>query len=94
MKICLDKSVQYQLANIHKYKSSQRNQQLLQWSLFITNIPESKISAEHIWTIYRARWQIELLFKLYKRHIKIEIIKGKVTHIEYYVNYMPKYAGL
>ena len=59
MKICLDKSVQYQLANIHKYKSSQRNQQLLQGSLFITNIPESKISAEHIWTIYRARWQID-----------------------------------
>ncbi len=65
------------LAKGHKYKSSQRNQQLLQWSLFITNIPESKISAEHIWTIYRARWQIELLFKLYKSHIKIETIKGK-----------------
>jgi hypothetical protein len=44
------------LAKGHKCKSSQRKQQLLQCSLFITNIPESKISAEHIWTIYQARW--------------------------------------
>jgi hypothetical protein len=67
------------LAKGHGYKSSQRNQQLLQWSIFITNIPESKVSAENIWTIYRARWQIELLFKLYKSHIKIEVTKGKTN---------------
>jgi len=65
------------LAKGHGYKSSQRNQKLLQWSIFITNIAENKVSAQHIWTIYRARWQIELLFKLYKSHITIEVIKGK-----------------
>lgn len=27
--------------------------------------------------IYRSRWQIELLFKLHKSHMKIEAIKGK-----------------
>lgn len=68
------------LAQGHGYKSSQRNQRLLQWSIFITNIPESKINARHIWSIYRARWQIELLFKLYKSHIKIEANKQKTTN--------------
>ncbi|MCZ6918978.1 MAG: hypothetical protein O7C60_00555, partial [Rickettsia endosymbiont of Ixodes persulcatus] len=32
---------------------------------------------EHIMIIYRARWQIELLFKLYKSHAKIENLKGR-----------------
>jgi hypothetical protein len=61
----------------HGYKSSAKNQQLLNWSIFITNIPEHKVKAEHIWTIYRVRWQIELLFKLYKSHMQIEVLKGR-----------------
>lgn len=35
---------------------------------------------------YRVRWQIELLFKLYKSHIKLDELKG--SHTGYYVNYM------
>lgn len=37
------------------------------------------INHKDIWTIYRARWQIELLFKLYKSHVKIEATKGKTN---------------
>lgn len=65
------------LAKAHGYKSSQRNQKLLDWSIFITNIPEEKICGEYIGHIYRVRWQIELLFKLYKSHIKIETLKAR-----------------
>lgn len=65
------------LAKSHGYTSSERNQKLLQWSIFITNIPEKKVRAEHIYMIYRSRWQIELLFKLHKSHMKIDITKGK-----------------
>ena len=65
------------LAKGHEYKSSQRNQKLLRWSIFITNILEKKVRAQHICMIYRSRWQIELLFKLHKSHMKIEVIKGK-----------------
>lgn len=65
------------LAKARGYKSSQRNQNLLDWSIFITNIPENQVSIKHIATIYRTRWQIELLFKLYKSHFKIESLKGK-----------------
>jgi len=65
------------LAKARGYKSSQRNQDLLDWSIFITNIPDNKVSIKHIATIYRTRWQIELLFKLYKSHFKIENLKGR-----------------
>lgn len=65
------------LAKGHGYKSSVQNQTLLNWSIFITNIPEDKISAKNICGMYRTRWQIELLFKLYKSHAGIERIKGR-----------------
>lgn len=67
------------LAKSHGYTSSQRNQRLLSWTIFITNIPSSKISAQYIWSIYRVRWQIELLFKMYKSHVRIETIKSKTN---------------
>ncbi|QUI60017.1 MULTISPECIES: IS4 family transposase [unclassified Wolbachia] len=65
------------LAKSHGYTSSQKNQKLLDWSIFITNVPENKISAEQVLIIYRVRWQIELLFKLYKNHIRLDELKGK-----------------
>jgi hypothetical protein len=65
------------LAKSHGYQSSSRNQALLEWSIFITNIPAIKITADQISKIYRLRWQIELLFKLYKSHIKLENLKGR-----------------
>jgi hypothetical protein len=67
----------HELAKSHGYTSSERNQQLLDWSIFITNIPKVQIKSEQIFTIYRVRWQIELLFKLYKSHVKITNLKGK-----------------
>jgi IS4 transposase len=60
------------LAKSHRYTSSKRNKKLLNLSIFITNVPESKISAEQVLTIYRVRWQIKLLFKLYKSHIRLD----------------------
>ena len=47
------------------------------WVLF-TNLPVNTLQ-DVIFVVesYKKRWHIELLFKLYKSHIKIEIIKGK-----------------
>jgi hypothetical protein len=49
---------------------------LLEFSLFVTNIPENMISAEMIGTIYRLRWEIELTFKQWKSLLKIDVLKG------------------
>jgi hypothetical protein len=40
----------------------------LGWTLFITNAPATMISIQHIHDFYRIRWQIELIFKLWKSY--------------------------
>jgi hypothetical protein len=47
-----------------------------QFSIFITNIPEEKFSEKLIITLYKVRWQIELLFKTLKSTFRINILKG------------------
>ena len=37
-----------------------------EWTIFITNLSDKEYSQEEIYTLYRVRWQIELLFKLWK----------------------------
>lgn len=49
---------------------------LLDFSLFVCNIPVEMISSEVIGTIYRIRWEIELIFKSWKSQLKIDILKG------------------
>ena len=41
---------------------------LLGWTLFVTNAPASMISTSQVYDFYRIRWQIELIFKLWKSY--------------------------
>jgi hypothetical protein len=68
------------LAKSRKYNSSKRNRSLLDWKIFITNVPSSKISLEHIASVYRTRLQIGLLFKSDKSRIGIETLKGTTNN--------------
>ena len=36
------------------------------WVIFITNIPANVLSAQQVSLVYRLRWQIEIIFKLWK----------------------------
>lgn len=38
------------------------------WTVLITNVPADRLSLAEAMTLIRARWQIELLFKLWKSH--------------------------
>ena len=44
-------------------------------NLFITNASKEQIPAENVWSIYRLRWQIELMFKIWKSICDIEKVK-------------------
>ena len=33
------------------------------WTCFATNVPAARLCPRDVWTVYRCRWQIELLFK-------------------------------
>jgi hypothetical protein len=44
---------------------------LADWNIVITNIPPALLSLEEALVLMRLRWQIELLFKLWKSHGKV-----------------------
>ncbi len=50
--------------------------ELMNWTILITNVPASMLSLEHIALLYALRWQIELIFKLWKSHANIHLISG------------------
>ncbi len=39
---------------------------LCEWTVLITNLPESWMTLLELWILYRVRWQIELVFKRWK----------------------------
>jgi Transposase DDE domain len=47
---------------------SARQETLCGWTVLLTNLPPERLSRDEAWVLYRARWQIELLFKLWKSH--------------------------
>lgn len=48
----------------------------LRFSFYITNVPNHLWATEVIGTIYRLRWQIELIFKGWKSLLKIDCLSG------------------
>ena len=47
------------------------------WTLLITNVPAELASLEEVLALARARWQIELLFKLWKQQGQIDAWRSK-----------------
>lgn len=46
--------------------------ELAQWSLIVTNVPKHMLSHEQAFALLHARWQIELLFKLWKQDALVD----------------------
>ena len=51
---------------------SQERLRLAGWTIFVTNVPTELLSLREALVIARTRWQIELLFKLWKDHAKLD----------------------
>jgi hypothetical protein len=51
---------------------SQRALALCDWTLLITNAPPEKLTLEEAVVLYGVRWQVELLFKLWKQHLGLD----------------------
>ncbi|MDQ3328590.1 MAG: transposase, partial [Chloroflexota bacterium] len=45
---------------------------LADWNVLITNVPAALLSLEEAMVVMRLRWQIELLFKLWKSHGQLD----------------------
>lgn len=61
------KSKGCQLSNEYKIKSK--------YNIYITNVPQEKLSFKDIVHLYRLRWQIELVFKSWKSNLSLHKTK-------------------
>ena len=55
----------------HGREPSQEYLDLQEWTIFVTNCPPSLLSWKEVVVLYRARWQIERLFKLWKSYNRL-----------------------
>jgi hypothetical protein len=46
------------------------------WSVLITNVPDTLLSLTEAFVLYRVRWQIELLFKLWKSEAHLAVSRS------------------
>lgn len=56
----------------HQDKASNLKWELLRWSIYITNATAQQLTTDEVIVMIRVRWQIELLFKLWKDVIDID----------------------
>jgi hypothetical protein len=61
-----------QYAREHGKVANPRLLELAHWTIMVTNVPASKLSIEQALALLRARWQIELLFKLWKQYALLD----------------------
>jgi len=50
---------------------------LCDWNVCITNLPATLLTSAEAWVLLRSRWQIELLFKLWKSHGGLSFSHGQ-----------------
>lgn len=53
-------------------KTGKARMQLLEWTLLITNVPQELLSLDEVLVLARCRWQMELLWKLWKQIGKLD----------------------
>jgi hypothetical protein len=51
---------------------SARRLALAAWTMLVTNVPSARLTVREALVLGRARWQIELLFKLWKSHGRVD----------------------
>jgi Transposase DDE domain len=69
-----------------QYQTSDFRKELAHYNIFITNAPQELLKGNQIYQFYRLRWQIELLFKIWKSLFEIDKIgKMSIARFECYL---------
>lgn len=68
--------------------------ELLGWSLFVTNCCAEELTWQAVVVLYRARWQIELLFKLWKSHNRLAQHRAGAKALEVLAVFYAKLLGV
>ena len=49
------------------------------WTILVTNVPVEKLTPQEAVVLYRARWQVELLFKRWKSQDLVAVLRGSTA---------------
>jgi hypothetical protein len=56
---------------------SLRHLELLGWNIYMTNVPATMLTFHQVWVMYSVRWQVELIFKVWKSQIALDRVAGR-----------------
>jgi hypothetical protein len=59
------------------HRQSPRRGQLSQWIVIVTNVPASLLTGHQARELLRARWQVELLWKLWKQYNHLDVWRSE-----------------
>ena len=66
-----------------RYQVQARTLALLDWAIFVTNVPASVWRAQTVVAVYGLRWRIETIFKAWKSHFRLaEVPKGSPAQLK------------
>ena len=69
-----------QTARRKRQSLSQEAMSLAHWTIVVTNLSTARLTFEQAFMLLRLRWQIELLFKLWKQHAHLETSRSRQPH--------------
>jgi len=61
----------------HRHRPSKKRLALSGWTILLTNVPQERLTAQEARVLIRARWQIELLWRLWKERGQVDIWRSE-----------------
>jgi hypothetical protein len=84
----------YEKAQKHGRVPTQEHLDLCDWTVFVTNCPAELLTWKEVVVLYRTRWQIELIFKLWKSHNHLAAYREHWTSVERMALFWAKLIGV
>jgi Transposase DDE domain len=84
----------YEKAQKHGRVPTQEHLDWCDWTIFVTNCPDDLLTWKEVVVLYRTRWQIELLFKLWKSHNHLAAYRARGTGVERMALFWAKLIGV
>jgi len=56
----------------HQTQASTTRHTLCRWVIYLSNLPPARLTVDQVSVVYSLRWQIELVFKLWKTHLQLD----------------------
>jgi hypothetical protein len=84
----------YEKAQKHGRVPSEEQLAWCDWTIFVTNCPPDLLTWKEIVILYRVRWQIELMFKLWKSHNHLAAYRETWSPVERMAIFWAKLIGV